>query len=112
MCIGSDLPHDQDEDGMGVKGKRLIKGFVGRNFTRSGGRSRRMLRRRAAHFIAESSRAAAGLVLCCLDHKQQLMRRIEDVVSRISVAFDEHMRRLFKHNQLTYIPFLLIMSLV
>ncbi|KAI5662973.1 hypothetical protein M9H77_22296 [Catharanthus roseus] len=29
MCMGSDLLHDQDEDGMGVKGKRPIKGFVG-----------------------------------------------------------------------------------
>ncbi|KAI5667783.1 hypothetical protein M9H77_17636 [Catharanthus roseus] len=29
MCMGSSLFHDQDEDGMGVKGKRPIKGLLG-----------------------------------------------------------------------------------
>ncbi|KAI5682699.1 hypothetical protein M9H77_03927 [Catharanthus roseus] len=49
----------------------------------------------AVHFIVESSQAAAGLAPCCLDHEQQLMQRVENPVSR----------RLFEHNQLTYIPF-------
>ncbi|KAI5648834.1 hypothetical protein M9H77_34839 [Catharanthus roseus] len=31
MCMGSDLLHDQDKDGMGVKCERLIKGFFGRD---------------------------------------------------------------------------------
>ncbi|KAI5675405.1 hypothetical protein M9H77_06355 [Catharanthus roseus] len=30
----------------------------------------------------------------------RLMRRVEDAVSRVSAAFDEHMRRLFEHNYL------------
>ncbi|KAI5652438.1 hypothetical protein M9H77_29625 [Catharanthus roseus] len=40
----------------------------------------------AAHFIAESSRAAARF-------------------APVSIAFDKHMRQLFEHNQLAYIPF-------
>ncbi|KAI5657125.1 hypothetical protein M9H77_25918 [Catharanthus roseus] len=45
----------------------------------------------AAHFINESSRAAIGLS-CCLDNEQWLMRRVEDVVSRVSATFHENMR--------------------
>ncbi|KAI5676163.1 hypothetical protein M9H77_07113 [Catharanthus roseus] len=59
----------------------------------------------AAHLIAESSRAVATLVSCCLDHEQRLIWRVEDIVSRASSAFDEHMRWLFKHNHLAYILF-------
>ncbi|KAI5680552.1 hypothetical protein M9H77_01779 [Catharanthus roseus] len=51
------------------------------------------------------SQAAAGLVPYCLDHKQRLMQRVEDVVSRVSAIFDEHMMRLFEHNPLVYISF-------
>ncbi|KAI5673742.1 hypothetical protein M9H77_14106 [Catharanthus roseus] len=47
----------------------------------------------AAHFIAESSRAKVGL-------------------ASVSAAFGEHMRRLFEHNQLAYIPFPYMMPLV
>ncbi|KAI5661839.1 hypothetical protein M9H77_21162 [Catharanthus roseus] len=111
MCMDSDLPHDQDEDGMGFKGERPIKRIVGRhsgkeqeqtdlterrNFMRSGGRkAKEDAEDRVAHFIAESSRAIARLALCCLDHEQQLMRRVEDVVLRVSASFDEHMQWLF-----------------
>ncbi|KAI5674370.1 hypothetical protein M9H77_14734 [Catharanthus roseus] len=49
---------------------------------------------------------------CCLDHEQRLMRRVEDVVSRISAIFDKHMRRLFEHNHLVHIPFPPMMSFV
>ncbi|KAI5674307.1 hypothetical protein M9H77_14671 [Catharanthus roseus] len=66
---------------------------------------------KATHLIVESSRAATTSAPCCLDHKQRLMRRVEDVVSRVSAVFDEHMRCLFKHNHLTYIPFPLMMPL-
>ncbi|KAI5682005.1 hypothetical protein M9H77_03233 [Catharanthus roseus] len=31
--------------------------------------------------------------------------RVEDVVSRVSATFDEHMRRLFEHNHLAYTSF-------
>ncbi|KAI5681612.1 hypothetical protein M9H77_02840 [Catharanthus roseus] len=65
-----------------------------------------------AQFKAESSRTVVGLVLCCLDHEQRLMWRDEDTVSRVSAAFDEHMRRQFEYNQLTYIPFPAMMPLV
>ncbi|KAI5657194.1 hypothetical protein M9H77_25987 [Catharanthus roseus] len=47
------------------------------------------------HFIAKSSRA-----------------QVEDVVLRVSSSFNEHIWRLFEHNQLTYIPFLPMMPLV
>ncbi|KAI5675824.1 hypothetical protein M9H77_06774 [Catharanthus roseus] len=40
------------------------------------------------------------------------MWRVENTVSRVSVTFDEHMRRLFEHNHLAYIPFPLMMPLV
>ncbi|KAI5659573.1 hypothetical protein M9H77_28366 [Catharanthus roseus] len=46
---------------------------------------------KTAHFIVESSRATTGFASCCLDHKQPLMWRFEDVVLR--------------HNQLAYILF-------
>ncbi|KAI5657740.1 hypothetical protein M9H77_26533 [Catharanthus roseus] len=50
----------------------------------------------AVHFIVKSSRAATKLASYCLDHKQQLMRKVEDAISRVFVAFDEYMRRLFE----------------
>ncbi|KAI5667514.1 hypothetical protein M9H77_17367 [Catharanthus roseus] len=66
----------------------------------------------AVNFIVESSRAVVGLAPCCLDHDQRLMQRVEDAVSRVFVTFDEHMRQLFEHNQLAYIPFPLMVPLV
>ncbi|KAI5677669.1 hypothetical protein M9H77_08619 [Catharanthus roseus] len=55
---------------------------------------------KAAHRIADRSQAIAALV------------PVEDVVSIISAAFDEHMRQLFEHNNLAYIPFPQMMPLV
>ncbi|KAI5663914.1 hypothetical protein M9H77_23237 [Catharanthus roseus] len=55
-----------------------------------------------AQLIAKNSRAAAA----------RLIRRVEDVVSRVFAAFDEHMRRLFKHSHFAYIPLPLMMPLV
>ncbi|KAI5666278.1 hypothetical protein M9H77_16131 [Catharanthus roseus] len=66
----------------------------------------------AIHLIAESNRASTALVSCCLDHKYRLMHRVEDAVSRVSVALNEHMRRLFEYNHLAYIPFPWMMPLV
>ncbi|KAI5661646.1 hypothetical protein M9H77_20970 [Catharanthus roseus] len=40
------------------------------------------------------------------------MRREEDAVSRVSAIFGEHMRWLFKHNHLAYIPFPPMMPLI
>ncbi|KAI5656455.1 hypothetical protein M9H77_25248 [Catharanthus roseus] len=42
----------------------------------------------------------------------QLMRKVEDAVSRVSVAFKEHIRRLFEHNQLAHILFPPMMPLI
>ncbi|KAI5648936.1 hypothetical protein M9H77_34941 [Catharanthus roseus] len=44
--------------------------------------------------------------------RRRLMRRVENVVSKVSVLFDEHMRWLFEHNHLEYIPFPMMMPLV
>ncbi|KAI5680720.1 hypothetical protein M9H77_01947 [Catharanthus roseus] len=66
----------------------------------------------AAHFITENKQAAIGLVSCCLDHEQRLMRRVKDVISRVSAAFDEHMQWLFENNQLVYNLFPSMMPLV
>ncbi|KAI5649124.1 hypothetical protein M9H77_35129 [Catharanthus roseus] len=44
--------------------------------------------------------------------KQRLMRKVEDAVSRVSGAFDEHMRQLFEHKHLAHIPFLPMTPLV
>ncbi|KAI5665008.1 hypothetical protein M9H77_24331 [Catharanthus roseus] len=48
----------------------------------------------------------------CDHHEQRLMRRVEDDISRVSAAFDEHMRQLFEHNHLAYIPFPSMMPFV
>ncbi|KAI5672613.1 hypothetical protein M9H77_12977 [Catharanthus roseus] len=87
-------------------------------FTRSKGRPRRILRlamfndlqlmaivaggmsrdrfyrvgSETAHLIAESSRVTVALVPCYFDHKQRLMRRVEDAISKVSATFDEYMR--------------------
>ncbi|KAI5657012.1 hypothetical protein M9H77_25805 [Catharanthus roseus] len=104
MCMGSDLTHDQNKVGMGVEGKRLIKGFVGRCSGKEQEQNDLTEIRKKAEEDAKASsgslysRAAAGLVVCCLYHEQRLMRRVEDAVSRVSASFNKHMRRLFEHN--------------
>ncbi|KAI5640848.1 hypothetical protein M9H77_00229 [Catharanthus roseus] len=60
----------------------------------------------------ENAQESAALALCCFDHEQRLMRRVEDVVSRVSAAFDKNIRWLFEHNHLAYIPFPPMMPLV
>ncbi|KAI5678462.1 hypothetical protein M9H77_09412 [Catharanthus roseus] len=57
------------------------------------------------HPIAENSRVTTALASCYMDHEQMLKRRVENAVLRVFATFDKHMRLLFDHNHLTYIPF-------
>ncbi|KAI5682550.1 hypothetical protein M9H77_03778 [Catharanthus roseus] len=70
-------------------------------------------RRKAEEDVEASGTAIRSCISAMLlDHEQRLMQRVNDVISRVFVALDKHMRWLFEHNHLAYITFPLMMPLV